>query len=93
MIEATERRARVAGDESSGFKSGAPVELLLHEQKTNNSLRPRDEDPLFGQVIFVGEGRGFKVLDEVERAFPPRSPSLVSPAGREPSRKSLGRPA
>ncbi len=70
MIEAAERRTGIAGDEPRRIQSRAPVKRLLHEKEPRHGLRAGNIDPLFGEVILIGEGDiGQRAECAVERAF------------------------
>ncbi len=55
LVEGAERRAAIAGDIARGVEAGAAVALLLHQAEAHEGLEASDEDPAFGEVIFVVE--------------------------------------
>ena len=55
LVEPTNRRAAVAGDEPGGVKPGKPVALALHQQQADDRLCAGDEDTVFREVVFVVE--------------------------------------
>ncbi len=54
-IEAAERRAAVAGDETRGIEPVAAVQFLLHQTEPNQSLEAGYEDPALAKVVFIVE--------------------------------------
>ena len=55
LVEPAERRAAVAGHIAGGVEAGAAVALLLHQAQAHQRLIAGDEDPAFGEVVFVVE--------------------------------------
>src|SRR5690606_33374192 len=76
LVEATERRTAIAGDETRRVEAGEAVTLALHEEHAHHRLRARDEDPLLGKIVFVVE------RDVMKRHMP--SPRRAMPSGGLP---------
>ena len=55
-VEATERRAAVAGDEARGVEGGGAVTHLLHQRQADEGLDAREIDAAGGACVFVVEG-------------------------------------
>ncbi len=54
-IEAAERRAAVAGDESRRVEAVAAVQLLLHQAEPDQRLEAGHKDPALAEVVFIVE--------------------------------------
>ena len=55
LVEPTERRATIAGDEPCRIEARLPVAPGLHHQHADDRLRARDEHPAFREIEFVVE--------------------------------------
>ena len=53
LVERTQRRAAIAGNEPSGVAALQPVAFVLHQHHADHGLRAGHENPLFGQIEFV----------------------------------------
>ena len=55
QVEGAERRSAIAGHIARGIEAGPAVALLLHQAQAHDRLKAGDEDPAFGEVVFVVE--------------------------------------
>ena len=57
QVEAAERRAAIAGNETAGVQPGAAVARLLRQQQTRDRLRAGEQHARLTEVETVGERR------------------------------------
>ena len=57
QVEAAERRAAIAGNESAGVQAGAAVARLLRQQQAHNRLRAAEQHARLIEVEAIGERR------------------------------------
>ena len=56
-VDAAERRAAIARDQTGGVEAGAAIHLLLHQQKTHDRLRSGHQRAFLAKIVFVRERR------------------------------------
>jgi hypothetical protein len=56
LVEAAQRRAAIAGDETRGVEASAQIQAALIEHHPDQGLHPGDEDPAGFQRVFVVQG-------------------------------------
>ena len=71
LVEAPERRAAIAGDESAGVEAGAAVALPLHQESADQRMIARDQHSGLAEIVFVVEAGGSKCHELPKGAAPP----------------------
>ena len=57
VLDAAERRAAIARDQTGRVEAGAAIHLLLHQQKTHDRLRSGHQRAFLAKMVFVHKRR------------------------------------